>query len=361
MQVTETLSSGLKREFKVVASAAELGKELDSKLHEMAGRANIKGFRPGKVPVPHLKRMYGKALMAEVVQKTIDDQSKQVLAERNLKPAYQPEVKLPEEEKEVNAIMAGESDFAFSLAFEIIPTFELKDVSGVELTRHVVEISDAQVDEALGRLTAQYKSFEAKEGKAAKGDKVTIGFVGKVDGKVFDGGTAEDVPLELGSGQFIPGFEDQLIGAKAGDERLARHARELRAGVCCHAQRAHGLVGGHPLPDDLAVSCGLEHAPTTGRGQEEVAVRERLLGSRGRGEEAQFSVAPDHFRARLLGRGIHSPWIDFDHLALAIAGEAAEAIVEHRDQPRARGVRGVEKRFVLAIEPRAIRPDNIAA
>jgi len=218
MQVTETLSSGLKREFKVVVGAAELSKELDSKLHEMAGRANIKGFRPGKVPVPHLKRMYGKALMAEVVQKTIDDQSKQVLAERNLKPAYQPEVKLPEEEKEVNAIMAGESDFAFSLAFEIIPTFELKDVSGVELTRHVVEIADAQVDEALGRLTAQYKSFEAKDGKAAKGDKVTIGFVGKVDGKVFDGGTAEDVPLELGSGQFIPGFEDQLIGTKAGDE-----------------------------------------------------------------------------------------------------------------------------------------------
>ena len=218
MQVTETLSSGLKREFKVVATAAELGKELDSKLHEMAGRANIKGFRPGKVPVPHLKRMYGKALMAEVVQKTIDDQSKQVLAERNLKPAYQPEVKLPEEEKEVDAIMAGERDFAFSLAFEIIPTFELKDVSGVELTRHVVEITDAQVDEALGRLTAQYKAWEPKDGKAAKGDKVTIGFVGKVNGKVFDGGTAEDVPLELGSGQFIPGFEDQLIGAKAGAE-----------------------------------------------------------------------------------------------------------------------------------------------
>jgi trigger factor len=218
MQVTETLSSGLKREFKVVATAAELGKELDSKLHEMAGRANIKGFRPGKVPVPHLKRMYGKALMAEVVQKTIDDQSKQVLAERNLKPAYQPEVKLPEEEKEVDAIMAGERDFAFSLAFEIIPTFELKDVSGVELTRHVVEITDAQVDEALGRLTAQYKAWEPKDGKAAKGDKVTIGFVGKVNGKVFDGGTAEDVPLEIGSGQFIPGFEDQLIGAKAGDE-----------------------------------------------------------------------------------------------------------------------------------------------
>jgi trigger factor len=218
MQVTETLSSGLKREFKVVVNAAELGKELDSKLVEMAGRANIKGFRPGKVPVPHLKRMYGKSLMAEVVQKAIDDQSKKVLVDHNLKPAYQPEVKLPEEEKEVNAIMDGTGDLAFSLAFEVIPTFELKDVSNVELTRHVVEVADDQVDEALGRLTSQYKSWDAKKGKAATGDKVTIGFVGKIDGKVFDGGTAEDVPLEIGSGQFIPGFEDQLVGTKSGDE-----------------------------------------------------------------------------------------------------------------------------------------------
>ena len=218
MQVTETLSSGLKREFKVVVNAAELTKELDSKLVEMAARANIKGFRPGKVPVPHLKRLYGKSLMAEVVQKTIDDQSKKVLTENNLKPAYQPEVKLPEEETEVNAIMDGKGDLAFSMAFEVIPTFELKDVSNVELTRHVVEVSDDQVNEALSRLTAQYKSWETRDGKAEKGDKVTIGFVGSIDGKPFDGGTAEDVPLEIGSGQFIPGFEDQLIGAKAGDE-----------------------------------------------------------------------------------------------------------------------------------------------
>jgi trigger factor len=261
MQVTETLSSGLKREFKVVATAAELGKELESKLHEMAGRANIKGFRPGKVPVPHLKRMYGKALMAEVVQKTIDDQSKQVLAERNLKPAYQPEVKLPEEEKEVNEIMAGERDFAFSLAFEIIPTFELKDVSGVELTRHVVEITDAQVDEALGRLTAQYKAWEPKDGKAEKGDKVTIGFVGRVDGKVFDGGTAEDVPLELGSAQFIPGFEDQLIGAKAGTELTVNVTFPATYGV-------KELAG---KPAEFAVKVASVEAPKEGTVDDEFA------------------------------------------------------------------------------------------
>jgi trigger factor len=222
MQITETLSSGLKREYKVVVNAAELGKELDTRLHEMAGRANIKGFRPGKVPVPHLKRMYGKSLMAEVVQKAIDDQSKQVLADRNLKPAYQPEITLPEDEAEVNAVMDGKGDLSFSLALEVIPTFEVQDTSDVELTRHNVEATDEKIDETLTRLAGDYKNFEAKDGAAEKGDRVTISFVGKIDGKPFDGGTAEDVPLELGSNQFIPGFEDQLMDVKTGDEKLVK-------------------------------------------------------------------------------------------------------------------------------------------
>ena len=220
MQVTETLSNGLKREFKVVVNAAELDKQLNVKLVELSARANIKGFRPGKVPVPHLKRVYGKSAMAEVVQKTIDDQSKAVLAERNLKPAYQPEVTLPQDETEVNAIMDGKSDLAFSLAFEVIPDFEVLDHSGVELVRHTVEVSEDHIGETLKRLSSQQRAFEAKaEGAAAeKGDKLSINFVGTIDGVAFEGGTAEDVDLEIGSSQFIPGFEDQLIGAKAGDD-----------------------------------------------------------------------------------------------------------------------------------------------
>ncbi len=222
MQVTETLSSGLKREFKVVVNAAELGKELDAKLIDMSKRANIKGFRPGKVPVPHLKRVYGKSAMAEVVQKAIDDNSKAVLAERNLKPAYQPEVKLPEDEAEVNAIIDGKGDLAFSMAFEVIPSFEIADHSGLELSRHVVEVTEDHIGETLKRLTAQSKNFEEKKGKAEKGDQLTISFVGTIDGTEFDGGKAEDVPLEIGSNQFIPGFEDQLVGAKAGDDKTVK-------------------------------------------------------------------------------------------------------------------------------------------
>jgi trigger factor len=219
MQVTETVNTGLKREFKVVVAADALAKEAAVRLKDMAGRANIKGFRPGKVPVDHLKRMYGKSVMAEVIQKTIDDSSKEAFASRNLKPAYQPEVTLPEKEDEVNAVMEGKSDLSFTIAGEIIPEIELQDLGGLELTKHTVEASDALITEALERLNSQYKTWETKDGKAEKGDRVTISFVGKVDGNEFDGGKGDDIPLEIGSGQFIPGFEEQLEGVKSGDEK----------------------------------------------------------------------------------------------------------------------------------------------
>ncbi|MGA7266936.1 MAG: trigger factor [Aestuariivirga sp.] len=222
MQVTETLSSGLKREYKVVVNAAELDKELNSKLADLSKRANIKGFRPGKVPVPHLKRVYGKSAMAEVVQKAIDDRSKALLEEKKLKPAYQPEVKLPEDEAEVNAVMDGKGDLAFSLSFEVIPDFEVKDHSGLALVKHLVEVTEDHIAETLNRFASQSKNFEEKHGEAANGDQLTISFVGTIDDTPFEGGTADDVQLELGSNQFIPGFEEQLIGTKAGEERTVR-------------------------------------------------------------------------------------------------------------------------------------------
>ncbi|WP_374330076.1 trigger factor [Aestuariivirga sp.] len=221
MQVTETLSAGLKREYKVVVGQAELDKELNAKLADFSRKANIKGFRPGKVPVSHLKRVYGKSAMAEVLQDAVDSRSKQLLEEKNLKPAYQPEVKLPTDEAEIAAVMDGKSDLSFTMALEVIPDFEVKDHSGLSLTRHVVEVAEDQIDETLKRIASQSKNFEEKTGKSGKakaGDRVTINFVGTIEGKPFDGGTAEDVALEIGSGQFIPGFEEQLIGAKAGDE-----------------------------------------------------------------------------------------------------------------------------------------------
>jgi trigger factor len=224
MNVTETASSGLKREFNVVVNAAELAKQAEARLAEMAPKAQIKGFRPGKVPVGHLKRLYGKSVMAEVVQKAIDDGARSAFADRNLKPAYQPEVKLPEAADEVEQVMDGKKDLSFSVTGEVIPDFQVKDHAGLALTKHVVAVTDAHLDEAVNRLASGSKSWESKaEGsKSEKGDRVTISFVGKIDGVPFDGGTGENIPLELGSNQFIPGFEDQLVGKKTGDDVLVK-------------------------------------------------------------------------------------------------------------------------------------------
>jgi trigger factor len=220
MQVTETLADGLKREYKVVVGAADLDTELNKRLKDLAGKANIKGFRPGKVPVPHLKRVYGKSVMAEVVQAQIDEGTKKVVEDHNLKPAYQPEVKLTEDKEEIDRIFDGKGDLSYTMSFEIVPAFELQDVSGIELTRHVVTPTDAHISEALNRIASQSKNWKAKEdgSAAATGDRLNVSFVGKIDGEAFDGGSLDDAYVEIGSGQFIPGFEDQLIGAKVGDE-----------------------------------------------------------------------------------------------------------------------------------------------
>jgi trigger factor len=202
----------------VVVGQAELNSELNAKLADMSKRANIKGFRPGKVPVAHLKRVYGRSAMAEVLQDAVDTRSKKLLEEKNLKPAYQPEVKLPTDEAEIAAVMDGKGDLSFTMALEVIPDFDVKDHSGLALVRHVVPVADSEIEETLKRIASQSKNFEEKTDNANAGDRVTINFVGTIDGAAFDGGTADDVALEIGSGQFIPGFEDQLVGAKAGDE-----------------------------------------------------------------------------------------------------------------------------------------------
>ena len=269
MQVTETVNSGLKREFKVVVNAAELNKELDAKLKDMAGKAQIKGFRPGKVPVAHLKNMYGKSAMAEVIQTTVDNHARQVFTDRNLKPAYQPEVTLPEDEKEVSAVMDGKADLAFSLAAEVIPEFEVKDFTSIELHKHIVAHTDAHIDEALNRLGDQYKTFnDAREGaKAIKGDKVNINFVGSIDGKEFDGGKGEDIPLEIGSNQFIPGFEEQLINAKVGDDVTVKvtfpenyGAAELAGKAAVFAVKVNGIQAPaeNKIDEEFAKRLGFE-------------------------------------------------------------------------------------------------------
>lgn len=232
MQVTETLNEGLKRELKVVIPAADLATRVDERLEELKATAQIKGFRPGKVPLAHLKKMYGKQAMAEVVQKSIESSTTEALNEKSLKPAYQPEVVLPEDEKEVEAVMDGKADLAFTMNFEVVPDIEITDFKNLKAEKLVVEVTDEHLNEALENIAGQYKDWEDKgDKKAEDGDRVTISFVGKIDGEAFEGGTAEEVPLELGSGSFIPGFEEQLVGVKAGDEKVVKVTFPAEYGV----------------------------------------------------------------------------------------------------------------------------------
>ena len=226
MQVTETLSQGLKREFKVVLPATELEERLTSELATLKDRVRINGFRPGKVPVQHLRRLYGRSVMADVVQNAVNEANRKIVDENKLKLALDPQIQFPENKDEVERAMEAKADLAFTVALEVLPSFELADLSDVSVRKLTAGVSDAEVQEALERMAKQNSAFAAKgEGaEAAAGDRLVIDFAGTIDGEPFEGGTGDGVQLELGSGSFIPGFEDQLIGAKAGDAREVRVA-----------------------------------------------------------------------------------------------------------------------------------------
>ncbi|MTI46002.1 trigger factor [Roseibium hamelinense] len=217
MQVTETLSEGLKRELKIDIPAGDLAAKLDAYMDDMKSKAQIKGFRPGKVPVAHLKKMYGRQAMAEILSNTIQESTQKAIEERSERPALTPSIDLPDEEAE--KILAGDADLSFKMAYDILPEFEIADFSTIEIERPVVEIAEDEVDERVNDIAQNNKPFETKEGAAEDGDRVTMAYVGKLDGEPFEGGADENGQLVLGSGQFIPGFEEQLVGVNAGDEK----------------------------------------------------------------------------------------------------------------------------------------------
>jgi trigger factor len=224
MQVTETLSDGLKREYQVTVPAADLEARVIERLGDLKDRVRINGFRPGKVPVAHLKKVYGRAVMAETVEAIIREMNAKIVSDHGLKLAMEPKVTIPNEETEVEKVIGGQSDLAYTLALEVLPKIELADFKGIKLERMVAEVTEAEVGEALGKIAEQNRPFAAKgEGaKVEKGDRVVIDFVGKLDGQPFEGGSGGDVGINIGSGTFIPGFEEQLIGMSAGESRQVK-------------------------------------------------------------------------------------------------------------------------------------------
>ena len=215
MQVTETLNEGLKRAYSITVTAAELDATVNTKLVEAQPEVEMKGFRKGKVPMAMLKKQFGDRLMGEAMQESIDGAMNKHFEETGDRPAMQPDVKMTNEDWK-----AGD-DVNVDMTYEKLPEIPEVDLSTIKLEKMVVKADDASIDEALANLAETAQDFKARKAgsKAKDGDQVVMAFVGKVDGEAFDGGSAEDYPLVLGSNSFIPGFEEQLVGVKAGEEK----------------------------------------------------------------------------------------------------------------------------------------------
>ena len=221
MQVTETINEGLKRKLSLVIPKADLSSRLDARLDELKGQANIKGFRPGKVPATYLRKVYGKSAMAEVMQDAINTHVSETLTSRSERAAAQPKVDLPEDQTVLNKVLDGEADLAFDVSYEVLPAVDLMDFSTLKLDRPVVEVIEADVDKEVERVFRQNRGYEPKseEGVVETGDNLGLTFEGKIDGKPFAGGSSDHAHLVVGAGDFIPGFEEQLIGMKKGETR----------------------------------------------------------------------------------------------------------------------------------------------
>jgi trigger factor len=254
MQVVEKSNEGLSRVIAVTIPVAELNQKLDAKLKEVAPQMKLKGFRPGKVPMSHVKKTFGRDLMGEIVNDALNTSSQKALDDAKVRPAAPAEMKLT---SDMEKVIAGQEDLAYEMALEVMPDFTPTDVKKLKLARPTYEATDADLDEALTELAGQAKSYEDKKGKtvkAAEGDEVTIDFLGKLDGEPFEGGAAEDAQLVIGSNRFIPGFEEQLKGAKVGDDTV------LNVTFPADYQAAH--LAGKAVTFDVKVKAIKAEAPS---------------------------------------------------------------------------------------------------
>jgi trigger factor len=283
MQVTETLAEGLKHEFKVSVPASDLDAKADAKLVDLKDKVKLNGFRPGKVPVSHLKKVYGRSVMAETIDQTIRDTNTQIFTDRGFRLATEPKITMPTETKEVEELLAGKTDLTYTVAIEVVPTIQLADFKTFSVEKPVVEVTDAEVDEAIKRIADQNRPYAAKaEGaKAENGDRVTISFKGRINGELFDGGTGEGIPVVIGAAQFIPGFEEQLVGIGAGETRTLKvsfpknYASEKLAGQPAEFETTATLIeapGETKIDDEFAKTLGLESLDKL-----KEAARERLV------------------------------------------------------------------------------------
>jgi trigger factor len=291
MQVTETSADGLKHEMTVVIAAADIERSVTDRLSEIGRTIRLPGFRPGKVPLTVLRKRYGPSVMGEVLERTVSDSSTEAMRERNLRPALQPKI-------EIVSFNEG-ADLQYKLAVEVLPQIELANLGEIQIERLKPEVPEAEIDSALERIAKQQRKAEPVDRAADKGDIVVMDFVGSVGGVEFPGGSAKDYSLELGSGSFIPGFEDQLIGAKAGEERLVKvdfpadYGAEDLAGKAAEFKvnvSAIKAMADQPIDESLATAVGMDNLAAL-----RDVVRERI-------ERDYSGVARQKLKRQLLDR-----------------------------------------------------------
>jgi trigger factor len=270
MQITETLAEGLKRQYKVLLPAGDLAQRLDSELVSLQKRANIPGFRPGKVPQHHLRRLYGKSVMADVLQNAVNEVNRKIVDDNGLKLAFEPAVNFPQEQGKIDEVMDAKGDLEYTVALEVLPKIDLADHSDISIEKLVADVPDADVMAEIERMAEPSRPFTDKgaKAKAENGDRVTVDFVGRIDGVEFEGGKGEDIQVVLGSNSFIPGFEEQIVGAKVGETRLVKVSfptnyqaaalagKDAEFDVTAKAIEAAGEL---KIDDDLAKQYGMEN------------------------------------------------------------------------------------------------------
>lgn len=260
MQITETNAEGLKHEFKVTIGADDIARRVETRLNEIGRQVKLPGFRPGKVPITVLKKRYGPSVMGEVIERAVNDSSSEAMREHKLRPALQPKV-------EIVSFNEGK-DLEYKLAVEVLPEFQPMNFAELKLERLRPEVPDQEIDAALERMAKQQRKDEKVDRAAANGDIVIIDFVGSIEGTEFPGGSAKGHRLELGSGSFIPGFEEQLVGAMAGEHREvtvnfpadygAQDLAGKEAKFAVDVSEVRGLLP-QPIDDTLAEAVGMEN------------------------------------------------------------------------------------------------------
>ncbi len=332
MQVTETLSEDLKREFKVVVAAKDISEKLEVRLEELGQKVRIPGFRPGKVPLTILKQRFGTSVMGEIVEQAVNDASSQAMDERGLRPAMQPKI-------EITSFDEGK-DLEYTMALELLPEIEPMDFSKLELERLAVDVQDDELQTALDRLASSQMKTEALQEprKSQSGDVLVIDFQGMVDGEAFPGMTGEDHHLELGSSRFVEGFEDQLVGVNIGQELEVKvtfpeaYVNDKLAGKDAVFQvKVKDILqaASHPIDDELAQSLGEENLDSLKN-----RVKKQIAGEYDTAARARLKRALLDKLAEAHGFGVPVGMVDleFDAIWGQIEKEREEGRVDPDDE-----------------------------